>query len=508
MSIFLKNQRTSGILAHFTSLPSDFGIGDIGRGAETFLIFLQQAGQKYWQILPTGPTSLIFDSSPYMSTSAFAGSPLLICPHLLKKMGFIQTITNRPETFSPYTTDFLSVTAFKSQLLQRAFQNFSDQQDDQFDKFTSSTRWLHDYASFMTLKTIYQNKAWYEWPEKFVKRDPKALAGLPQQYPELFNYFLFEQYVFSRQWLHLREQAADRDIKLIGDIPIYVSLDSADVWANQDIFELHAHTRRPVRVSGVPPDYFSKTGQRWGNPLYRWNSKDRIIKATLLDWWENRFRETFRLVDAARIDHFRGFESYWAVPEKSKNAIDGSWVKGPGVNLFRQLKKRLGPLNIIAEDLGEITPAVINLRKELDFPGMKVLQFAFDGDPSNSFLPFNFDTDHCVVYTGTHDNNTTVGWFLSDIPDEQARAYVKQCCNRELHDNRGIHEDLLYLSMSSIAKLAITPLQDILGFGGDCRMNTPGVPSGNWKWRCAPENLGKECAEYLKSMTILTGRLG
>ena len=502
------DSRASGILAHITSLPSAYGIGDIGPDAHAFVDYLVSCGQTYWQILPTGPTSRIFDSSPYMSTSAFAGSPLLISPDLLYKEGLIElSELQSKETFSPYLVEFAKVSEFKLKLLKHAFlKNSKIRKSSQFQGFCGTTHWLEDYALFMTFKHLFQGKAWFQWPESISGRDEQVLKKARTDHYELFNYFRFEQFLFHTQWATLKAYASERNIYFIGDIPIYIGLDSADVWTNQELFELDSKTHKPKRVSGVPPDYFSATGQRWGNPLYRWNVSNKTIRDNLVSWWVDRFRAVFTLVDVARIDHFRGFDSYWAIPEEEETAVNGQWVKGPGKTFFRKVIKELGSLNIIAEDLGVITPEVIKLRESLGFPGMKVLQFAFDNNPDNPFLPYNYHDNFCVVYTGTHDNDTTVGWFLSSELSEEQRKTIKSFANQDLNDSSEIHKDLIYLALSSTASLAIFPLQDLLGFGSDCRMNTPGVPTGNWRWRCAPEFLTAENADWLKATTIRFGR--
>ncbi len=507
MTSLSTQKRASGLLAHITSLPSPHGIGDIGHAARVFIDFLSESGQKYWQILPTGPTNLIFDSSPYMSSSAFAGSPLLISPELLVDKRLINNSELvPPDTFSPYLTNFQAVTDYKFKILNLAFKRFLQSPEKNYQLFCQQTDWLDDYALFMTLKSVNRGKPWYQWPRKLAERSQTSLQTARKQHNNLYSFYLFEQFIFHSQWSELKKYAAGKKIKLMGDIPIYIGLDSADVWSNQKLFEIDPETFQPTRVSGVPPDYFSETGQRWGNPLYRWNSKNSVIQEGLLDWWTNRFKAVFELVDVARIDHFRAFESYWAIPEQEKTAINGSWVKGPGVSFFKKIRQRLGQLDIIAEDLGEITERVIKLRDQSGFPGMKVLQFAFDDTSDNPFLPHNFSTPHCVAYTGTHDNDTTLGWFLSEELSDQTRRTIKKLANRELHDNSPIHEDFIYLILSSTANLAIVPLQDLLGFGSDCRMNTPGVPNGNWKWRCAPESLTSERAQWLKEITERFGR--
>lgn len=499
--------RSSGILAHITSLPSPYGIGDLGSGATDFLRFLADAKQSIWQILPLGPTHSAFSNSPYMTISAFAGNPLLISPDLLYKDGLLtpEEISGIPD-FSSYIVDFTAVTTYKTELLISAFHRFRRAEHPSFTTFTKETPWLSDYCLFMALKSGYPDKGWFDWPTDIRNRDREALVRAEEQLQEKIHYFQFEQFIFFRQWQQLRKRAAAMNIELFGDIPIYVSLDSADVWANQEIFQLDRQSGRPTHVAGVPPDYFSDTGQKWGNPLYRWNTDSDDVKAKLNSWWEERFTAVFSLVDIARIDHFRGFQAYWAVPADHKTAMDGEWSPGPGTQFFNTIYKNLGPLKIVAEDLGDITEDVIELRNKLNFPGMKVLQFAFDGNRDNSFLPFNFESSDYYVYTGTHDNNTSIGWYLSDRIDDKIRKRVKLCANRELSDGHSIHRDLIYLAMSSTAVVSIYPLQDVLGFGEDCRMNIPGTDQGNWIWRCSSEFLSADTSSWLGELTSAFNR--
>jgi 4-alpha-glucanotransferase len=508
MKNFLTNQRYSGILAHITSLPSPFGIGDIGVSGTAFLEFLHKCGQSYWQFLPIGPTNPIFDNSPYMSTSAFAGSPLLISPELLFEHNLIgrRSLDDHPE-FSNYVTDFPKIISFKKRLLAEAFANFSPTKAKGYQRFLKQASWLDDYAVYMTLKEKYSQTSWRTWPEEFASHQESALAKIRKQEEKTLNYYRFEQFEFFLQWQALHDHARELNIRLFGDLPIYVGFDSVDVWANQDIFTIDPANGSCTFVAGVPPDYFSKTGQRWGNPLYRWDSLDPGIQKKLLGWWTERFSSVFSLFDVVRIDHFRGFESYWAIPAQEETAVNGAWLTGPGKSFFLEIFSRLGRLDIVAEDLGEITPAVIKLRNSLGFPGMKILQFAFDKNPDNSFLPFNFKTSNCVVYTGTHDNDTTVGWYLSDRLDNEQRTWIKHFANRDTGDSRGIHQDLVHLALSSTAALAIIPLQDILGFGSDCRMNIPSTKSGNWRWRCGAEFLSSDVSSHVKYLTELFGRL-
>ncbi|MEE4243234.1 MAG: 4-alpha-glucanotransferase [Desulfopila sp.] len=499
--------RTSGVLAHITSLPSPFGIGDLGTGAYSFLEFLQRSEQSIWQILPLGPTDAALSHSPYMTVSAFAGNPLLISPEILFREGFLyeREIESYPQ-FSPYTIDFINVLQMKTELLHRAFERFVLEKSDAFTQFVEETDWLGDYCLFMALKNHYHGTAWYQWDKPLVNRENEALRSAEITLEKDIRYFQFEQFIFARQWHSLHLQAQEKNIRLFGDIPIYVSLDSADVWANQPIFLLDRKTCQPTHVAGVPPDYFSATGQKWGNPLYCWNSEDSMVNEQLMRWWTSRFKAVFQQVDIARIDHFRGFQAFWAVPAENETALEGEWLEGPKAPFFHHVFEKLGHLDIVAEDLGEITEDVRELREELNFPGMRVLQFAFDGNVENSFLPFNFETPNTFVYTGTHDNNTSLGWYLSDRLDDSTRSRVKKTANRELHDGHGIHRDLIYMAMSSTAVVCIFPLQDILGFGEDCRMNTPGTDTGNWLWRCSEEFLNDDIATWLRDLTVFFGR--
>lgn len=500
--------RSSGILAHISSLPSRFGIGDLGPGTMQFLDFLYSAKQTLWQILPLGPTDLVFSHSPYMSVSAIAGNPLLISPESLYEDGFLtqSDITDYPD-LSIYAVEFEKVTKLKYSLLKKAFSTFNAGKNDDYLNFLETQKeWLGDYALFMSLKQFYPNKPWYTWDKNLIQRDKSTLDSFIDSNSKTIDYYYFEQYIFKKQWQTVHNYAASRNIEIFGDIPIYVSLDSADVWANQQLFQLNRYTHRPTFVAGVPPDYFSETGQKWGNPLYRWNSSDPQLHEKLLQWWSLRFSKVFEYVDIARIDHFRGFESYWAVPADEKTALNGKWQKGPGAKFFKNIAAILGDLRIVAEDLGEITEEVLALREELDFPGMKVLQFAFDGNNKNSFLPFNFEHSNFLVYTGTHDNDTTLGWYLDNRLNDQLRSYIKSIANRNINDNNEIHKDFIYLAMSSIASVSIIPLQDLLGFGSDCRMNKPGTIHDNWNWRCGPEFLTEDISNWLSEITHKFGR--
>jgi 4-alpha-glucanotransferase len=500
-------KRSSGILAHLSSLPGPHGIGDMGASSLDFIDFLAEAGQKYWQILPLGPTNQIFGNSPYMSPSAFAGNPLFISPETLFQEGLLQKQDITPPVFSEYQVDYRLITRWKNNILKLAYHSFKDSNDKtSLANFCTQQPWVRDHALFHALKGKYTEKPWYQWQRDIRFRMPATMAAACQELSEEIYFEIFKQYLFYRQWQQLTNYARKKAISLIGDLPIYVALDSVDVWANREIFDLDISSGKAKNIAGVPPDYFSKTGQRWGNPLYLWGNRKKTIQNKLYNWWQQRLGKSFAMVDILRIDHFRGFESYWAIPEKEKTAIKGTWKKGPGIDFFKEMEKRLGKLNIIAEDLGIITPEVEKLRSDLGYPGMKILLFSFDGNRNNSYLPYNMKKNY-VVYTGTHDNDTAVGWYLSPEVSEESRRQAKQTANRNNNDASDFHWDMIYLAHSSVANISIIPMQDILGFGNDCRMNTPGTSSGNWQWRFAARFVTDELTGSLKRTTTLFGRL-
>jgi 4-alpha-glucanotransferase len=499
--------RASGVLLHPTSLPGRFGIGDLGLEAYRLIDFLADSGQQFWQVLPLGPTG--FGNSPYMCYSALAGNPLLISLELLRDEGYLshEDLHQVPD-FPRDRVDYDAVMAYKLPLLHQACERFkahaSEIQKTKFAGFCDSKAyWLDDYALFMALKQANEGKAWYQWEPALVQRAPTEIDnwGRRLNTEVVFNKFL--QFAFFSQWSALRQYANDRDIQVIGDIPIYVAHDSADVWANPENFCLDPDTHEPALMAGVPPDYFSATGQLWGNPVYNWEH----LKDTGYKWWIQRFEAMLDYVDLIRIDHFRGFESFWAVeldPEiepELRTAEKGEWIEAPGHDFFEVLRQTLGKLPILAEDLGVITPEVEALRDAFEFPGMKVLQFAFGSDPGNPFLPFNFDRNS-VVYTGTHDNDTTVGWYESRADWEQEA--VLRYFGHLTPD--GIHWDLIRLALSSVANLAIIPAQDLLGLGTPSRMNFPGKPDGNWEWRYDNNDALMGLADRLKTMTHTFGR--
>ncbi|WP_016950688.1 4-alpha-glucanotransferase [Anabaena sp. PCC 7108] len=493
--------RSSGILLHPSSFPSRFGIGDLGLEAYRFIDFLKNSYQQYWQVLPLGPTG--YGNSPYMCYSAMAGNYFLISPEKLVDEGLLveNDFGNLPN-FPADKVNFEQVIPIKVNLLIKACDKFKNHATDfQKKAFTDFCRtkayWLDNYALFMALKDANNGASWNTWEPELAQRESAALAQITQKLEQEIFYYKFIQYEFFRQWSELKSYANQNGIDIIGDIPIYVAHDSADVWANPDIFALDEETGKAALMAGVPPDYFSATGQLWGNPVYKWEE----LQKQDFKWWVQRFEAMLDYVDIIRIDHFRGFEAYWAVPQGEETAINGEWIEAPGVAFFEVIKQKLGKLPILAEDLGIITPPVEALRDQFEFPGMKVLQFGFGSDPGNPFLPFNYPRN-AVVYTGTHDNDTTVGWFNS------ANDYEKQ--NLLLYlgsiSPDGIHWDLIRLALSSIANQAIIPLQDVLGLGNQARMNYPSTAEGNWDWRYQGGVLSGELCDRLKNLTKLYGR--
>ncbi|MCL2923861.1 MAG: 4-alpha-glucanotransferase [Trichodesmium sp. MAG_R04] len=495
--------RASGILLHPTSFPSPFGIGDLGQEAYNFVNFLKNSGQKIWQTLPLGPTGV--GNSPYQSYSAMAGNPLLISPDKLKDEGWLfeEDISNVPE-FLKDKVDFDLVVQIKGSLLKTAYQNFqkdaSKEEKETFNKFCNSKAfWLDDYALYMALKDAHEGASWHIWEQDIAHRQPAALAEWQKRLADEIQYHKFLQYLFFQQWDELKNYTNQQGIVIFGDLPIYVAHDSADVWANPEIFSLDSETNEPFLMSGVPPDYFSETGQLWGNPVYQW---DKLEQQDFY-WWIQRIKSLLDIVDLIRIDHFRGLVAYWAVPQGETTAKNGEWVTAPGEAFFNTIKEKLGALPIIAEDLGVITSDVEQLRDKFEFPGMKILHFAFDSDSNNSYLPYNYNSTNSVIYTGTHDNNTTVGWFNRRSPEEQERVYNFLGSSW----GHGIHWDLIRLAMSSVAYMAIFPLQDILGLGEEAIMNQPGLPDGNWSWRYRAEMLTSDLSDRLREVTNIYGRI-
>lgn len=495
--------RGSGILLHPTSLPGPFGIGDLGESAYQFIDFLVSTGQKYWQVMPLGPTG--YGDSPYACLSAFAGNPLLISLEKLVEEGYLplDSLAEYPK-YSEEKIEYCEVSKTKVEYLKTSFvhfmQNASMTDKKRFSNFCDNryTRtWLDNFALFMALKENFENKAWDEWPQEYALRTPNAMLESKNELAEsiLFNKYL--QYQFYKQWSLILDYAHLNGIEVIGDIPIFVARDSADVWAYPGLFYLDA-SGKPTVVSGVPPDYFSETGQLWGNPIYRW---DKMKKDNYL-WWTERFKVALNTVDIIRLDHFRGFEAYWEVAAGEETAINGKWVKGPFKDFFSTVESSIGNLPFIAEDLGVITPEVEDLRDAFNFPGMKVLQFAFDTDTKDPFLPHNH-INNCVVYTGTHDNQTTVSWFESRTPELQEFAL-----NYMNSNGQEIHWDMIKMAMASVANTVIIPMQDLFGLTDEeGRMNTPGKESGNWQWRYVGSDVHEGVPERLQMLTELYDRL-
>ncbi|NJL46916.1 MAG: 4-alpha-glucanotransferase [Leptolyngbyaceae cyanobacterium SM2_5_2] len=493
--------RASGILLHPTSLPNRHGIGDLGLEAYQFVDFLARGGQQLWQLLPLGPTG--FGNSPYMSFSTMAGNPLLISPDLLKEYGWLSDNDLREIPDFPLdAVDFDRVIPWKMQLLRKAAQNFQSQASDiqrkEFDGFCrGKADWLDDYALFTALLETQENPVWTSWPLELRDRKPEALDQARRKLAEEIAFHKLLQFVFYRQWGELKSYANAQKIRIIGDLPIYVAHNSADVWAHPEVFKLDAETGLPAEMAGVPPDYFSDTGQLWGNPVYDWE----YLESTHFAWWVRRLKETLAHVDLVRLDHFRGFESFWSVPAGEETAVNGTWVKAPGYKFFETVARELGSLPILAEDLGDIDQPVLDLRDHFQFPGMKILQFAFMFDSNNFHLPFNFDRNF-VVYTGTHDNDTTLGWYEKAADYERDRFHQYLGCTGP----HGIHWDMIRLALSAIADIAIIQLQDVFGLGSDARMNIPGQAEGNWAWRFRQEALTDEYGDRLRAMTQIYGR--
>ena len=503
--------RSSGILLHPTSLPGPFGIGDLGDEAYRFVDFLQSSGQTLWQILPLGPTG--HGNSPYASYSAFAGNTLLISPERLARAGLLTEGDFRgvPE-FRDDEVDFDHVTTLKKALLLKAYQRFRQLQPAQvvnaFNKFSAKENyWLEDYALFVALKDGHGGRPWTEWVPALVRRDEKELIDARQTFAGEIEAQKFYQFLLFQQWAELKAYCGQKGIRIIGDIPIFVAHDSADVWTNPGHFKLEADGF-PTVVAGVPPDYFSETGQLWGNPLYNWKQ----MASDGFAWWIKRVSATLQTVDLVRIDHFRGFAASWEIPAGDRTAERGQWVAAPGKQLFQAIRKALGELPIIAEDLGVITPDVEKLRDDFGFPGMRVLQFGFcDADSKNVNLPHNYPRN-VVAYTGTHDNDTTVGWFNGDDSADSTRTAAeiereREFCLQYLNsEGKEIHWDLIRAVLSSVADTAVVSLQDLLGLGSEARMNLPNSKEGNWKWRFRTGALTDDLAKRLERLSELYGR--
>jgi len=497
----MRLERASGVLLHPTSLPGPHGSGDCGPAAHHFVDWLVSAGQSLWQILPLNPIGA--GNSPYASDSAFAGNPLLVDLQELHAQGWLRAEELEPvAALSEQRVDYAVVQPYRMQRLAWAAQRFAalptaDERRAQFAAFCAAhAGWLDDYALFMALSEAHEFCIWPQWPEALRRREPPALAAAAQQHAERIAFWKFCQWSFFRQWLKLKAYANGRGVRIVGDVPIFIGHHSAEVWAQQALFELGADGE-PTVVAGVPPDFFSATGQRWGNPLYRWDVHARSGFA----WWVQRLRLVLQLVDIVRIDHFRGFAGYWEIPASEPTAIHGRWREGPGAALFDAVAAALGPMPVIAEDLGVITPDVEALRKRFRFPGMRVLQFAFGGDASNTFLPHHHERD-AVVYPGTHDNDTSIGWWAAAGEHERefARAYMDA-------DGSDMAWTLIRAACASVADTAIVAMQDVLSLPTEARMNFPGQSEGWWQWRMHWDQVHDWHAQRLRALCRLYGRL-
>jgi len=496
----MKFKRASGILLHPSSLPGDYGIGDIGPQAHRWLDFLKDSGCSLWQVLPLGPTG--YGDSPYQCFSAFAGNPYLVSPESIYKDGLIELedLLDHPE-FPPDNVDFGCIIPWKLSLLDKAFNNFQSAKPNKlvqaYDTFRNQNAdWLDEFALFMALKEAHNGAPWTDWDTSLRDKNRGAIEAAKHELKENIQRQYFRQFIFFRQWDALHAYAQSLGIKIIGDIPIFVAHDSADVWSARELFYLKKNGQ-PSVVAGVPPDYFSPTGQLWGNPLYRW----RVLRASGYTWWLKRFQSVLSLVDIVRLDHFRGFAGYWEVSGTAKTAEIGRWVRGPGKNFFKAVRKSLGDLPIIAEDLGLITPDVIDLRESFNLPGMKIVQFSFVGDPDDPFLPHNYSRN-CVVYTGTHDNDTARGWY-ERVPESE-RDFYRRYLDR---GGENVAWDMIRAAWASIAVFSLAPMQDFLNLGNEARMNYPGNPRDNWKWRMSADELDGSLQSRIQELNFLYSRL-
>ncbi|MDD6795153.1 MAG: 4-alpha-glucanotransferase [Clostridiaceae bacterium] len=495
-------KRGAGILMHIASLPGKFGIGTFGKEAYEFVEFLKNSGIKYWQILPLGHTG--YGDSPYQCFSAFAGNPYFIDFDILKKQGILEESDYLYENYGTSKfVDYGTIFITKYKVLRKAYENYKKLNnkdiEKEFKKFKEQNNfWLDDYSLYMATKNYFKLLPWSKWDEDIKKREPEAVKHYKEFLCDDIEYWSFLQYLFFEQWHKLKEYANKLGVKIIGDMPIYVAEDSVDSWSNPENFKIDETTMTPISVAGCPPDDFSETGQLWGNPIYNWDN----MKKNNYAWWVLRVKESLKLYDVLRIDHFRGFESYWEIPYGDKTAINGKWTKGPGIDLFNEIKKQLGEVDIIAEDLGFLTEDVREFLKETGFPGMKVLEFAFDGDSDDLFLPHNY-IRNCIAYTGTHDNDTFLGWYEktgSKKATKRAKRYLG------LNGKEGVNFGFIRGIWSSVADTAIAQMQDFLNLGNECRMNYPSKLGGNWMWRVEKKDLNNQLAKKIYKLTKMYGR--
>ncbi|MGN0145451.1 MAG: 4-alpha-glucanotransferase [Clostridium sp.] len=495
--IKLSLKRGSGILMHISSLPGRYGIGTFGKSAYEFCDFLEKAGQRYWQILPLGPTS--YGDSPYQSFSAFAGNPYFIDLDMLEEDGMLKKEDYESINFgdNPEVVDYGLMFSEKNKVLRKAFENFNI--DEDFKKFVAEeSEWLNDYSLFMALKYKLDFTPWNSWDEEIKSRDIEVLNKYRDELKDEINYWNFVQYEFFKQWRKLKKYANEKNIRIIGDIPIYLAQDSADVWSNPKIFLLDEDTFEPLQVSGCPPDAFSETGQLWGNPIYDWD----YLEKTNYKWWIDRIEASLKLYDILRIDHFRGFEAYWSIPYGEKTAENGKWVKGPGIKLFDAIKNKLGMIDIIAEDLGYLTEETLEFKKQTGFPGMKIIQFAFGGNSRNPYLPHNYERN-CVAYTGTHDNDTLRGWIEVTGSKEEVEKTIEYF---NLTKEEGYNWGIIRGIWSSVADTSIGVMQDFLNLGNEARINMPSTLANNWSWRAKEGVFTSELANRIYRLTNIYGR--
>ncbi|MEG1819536.1 MAG: 4-alpha-glucanotransferase [Oscillospiraceae bacterium] len=489
--------RSAGVLMHITSLPSNYGIGTLGQEAYNFIDFLKKAGQTYWQILPICPTS--FGDSPYQSFSSFAGNPYLIDLDFLINEGLLQKSDCDNIKWENYETsvDYGLIYKNRFDVLKKAYVKFIESEPEEFEYFCKQEdSWLSDYAIFMAIKDK-TGKTWHDWDKELKTRNPTAVAEFKANNKDDVNFYKVIQYIFYKQWFNLKKYANDNKIKIIGDLPIYVASDSADIWANPKLFMVNENYE-PTYVAGCPPDGFSKSGQLWGNPIYNWEE----MKKDNYAWWVSRISHVSKIYDVTRIDHFRGFDSYYSIDAAAKSAKAGEWKKGPGVELFNCAEKELGKLNIIAEDLGFLTPSVYQLLEDTGFAGMKVLQFAFDAREDSDYLPHNY-SKYSVVYTGTHDNDTIIGWMKNS--DKIDVAYAMEYLR--LNEQEGYNWGMMKAAWASVSNMAIVTIQDLLGLGSSARMNEPSTTGKNWKWRLSKEKLNDDLAKKINKYMKIYKRI-
>ena len=491
-------KRASGVLLPVFSLPSKYGIGCFSKEAYKFIDQLKEAGQSYWQILPLGPTG--YGDSPYQSFSTYAGNPYFIDLKTLIKEGLLTKKECKAYDFGDQETkiDYEKIYYSRFKVLKKAFQRFKP--DKEYQEFVKENEgWLEDYSLYMAIKDSKDGASWNVWEDSLKNREPEALVKAKEELKDAIDFYKFQQYEFDRQWKKLHAYANKQGIQIVGDIPIYVAFDSADAWAAPEMFQFDEENN-PVAVAGCPPDAFSATGQLWGNPLYNWE----YHKKTGYEWWIRRIGYCFKLYDVVRIDHFRGFDEYYAIPYGDETAVNGKWMPGPGMDLFQAVEAKLGRPNIIAEDLGFLTDSVLKMLADSGFPGMKVLQFAFDPSAESAYLPHAYPKN-CVVYTGTHDNDTTRGWYHSE--SKATRDFAKEYMNVQRMDEDNLAWDFIRVAMGSVADLCITPMQDFLNLDGEARINMPSTLGGNWAWRMKKGQFDKEIVKQMARMTKIYGRL-